>query len=148
MQLLFKVIKISQIFHKKIPKTFKHFSSGAPKWNLNVFENRILRKIFGATRDENAERRRFHNEELHSLYYASNTIRVIKIRRLRWAGHVARMEEARSACKILGGKPTRRRPLGRQMGGQYQNEPYGNRYQSMRGIWMIRFRIRIIGESP
>ena len=54
-----------------------------------------------------------HNEELHSLYRSPNLVRVIKSRRLRWAGHEARMEEGRSAFKILTGKPTGKRPLGR-----------------------------------
>ena len=53
------------------------------------------------------------NEELHSLYRSPNIVRVIKSRRLRWAGHVARMEEGRSAFKILTGKPTGKRPLGK-----------------------------------
>ena len=57
----------------------------------------ILRRIFGPKRDENGEWRRFHNEELPSLYRSPNIVRVIKSRRLRWAGHVARMEEGRSA---------------------------------------------------
>ena len=72
---------------------------------LRVFENRILRRIFGPKRDENEEWRRLHNEELHSLYCSPNKIRVIKSRRFRWAGHVARMEVSRSAFKILTGKP-------------------------------------------
>ena len=76
-----------------------------------VFENRILRRIFGPKRDENGEWRRLHNEEL--LYFSPNIVRVIKSKRLRWAGHVARMEEGRSAFKILTGKPTEKRPLGR-----------------------------------
>ena len=76
---------------------------------LRVFENRILRRIFGTKRDENGEWRRLHNEELHSLYHSPNTVRVIKSRRLRWAGHVARMEEGRSAFKILTGRPTGKR---------------------------------------
>ena len=63
-------------------------------------------------RDENGEWRRLHNEELHSLYRSPNVVRVIKSRRLRWAGHVARMEEGRSVFKILIGKPTGKRPLG------------------------------------
>ena len=57
-------------------------------------------------RDENGEWRRLHNEEFHSLYRSPNIIRVIKSRRLRWAGHVARMEESRSAFKLLTGKRT------------------------------------------
>ena len=76
-----------------------------------VFENRILKQIFGPKRDESEEWRRLHNQELHSLY--RSPFRVIKSRRLRWAGHVARMEEGRSAFKILAGKPTGRRHLGR-----------------------------------
>ena len=75
---------------------------------LRVFENRILRRIFGP----NGEWRRLHNEELHSLYCSPNIVSVIKSRRLRWAGHVARMEKGKSAFKILTGKPTGKRPLG------------------------------------
>ena len=67
---------------------------------LRVFENRILRRIFGPKRDENGEWRRLHNEELHSLYRSPNINRVIKSRRLRWAGHVARMEEATVLSKF------------------------------------------------
>ena len=60
---------------------------------LRVFENRILSRVFGPKRDENGEWRRLHNEELHNLYRSTNIVRVIKSRRLRWAGHVARMEK-------------------------------------------------------
>ena len=69
--------------------------------------------IFGPKRDENGEWRGLHNEELHSLYSSRNIIRVIKSRRFRWAGYVARMEQGRSGFKILTGKPTGKRPLGR-----------------------------------
>ena len=72
-----------------------------------------LRRIFGPKRDENGEWTRLHHEELHSLYRSPNIVRVIISRRLRWAGHVARMEEGRSAFKILAGKPTGKRPLRR-----------------------------------
>ena len=59
---------------------------------LRVFENRILRRIFGPKRDGNGERRRLHNNEIHSLYRSPNIVTVIiKSTRLRWAGHVARM---------------------------------------------------------
>ena len=78
---------------------------------LRVFENRILRRIFGPKRDENREWRRLHNEELHSLYRSVNVVRMIKSRRLRWAGHVERTEESRIAFKMLTGKPTGKRPL-------------------------------------
>ena len=64
-------------------------------------------------RDEIVEWKRLHNEEVHILYYSPNRVRVIKSRKLRWAGHVARMEEGRNAFKILTGKPAGKRPLGR-----------------------------------
>ena len=76
------------------------------KCRLRVFENKILRRIFGPKRDENGEWRGLHNEELHSLYRSPNIVRVIRSRRLRWAGHVARMEESMSAFKMLTGKTT------------------------------------------
>ena len=65
------------------------------KGGIQVFENRILRRIFGPKMDENGEKRRLHNEELHSFYRSPNIVRVIKSTRLRWAGHIARMEEGR-----------------------------------------------------
>ena len=80
---------------------------------LRVFKNRILGRIFGPKRHENGDWRKLHNEELHSLCRSPNLVRMIKSRRLRWAGHVARMEEGRSAYKILTNKPTGKRPLGR-----------------------------------
>jgi len=67
--------------------------------SLRVFENRILRQIVRSKRDENIEWRRLHNEELHSLYRSPNIVRVIKSSILRWAGHVARMEEGGSILK-------------------------------------------------
>jgi hypothetical protein len=79
-----------------------------------VFENRVLMRIFGPKRDEaTGEWRRLHNEELNDLYSSPNIIRVIKSRRTRWTGHVARMGEKRGAYRILVGRPERRRPLGR-----------------------------------
>ena len=70
---------------------------------LRVFENRILRQIFGLEREANWERKRLQNEELHRLYYSPNIVRVIKSSRLRWAGHIARMKEGRSAFKMVKG---------------------------------------------
>jgi hypothetical protein len=79
-----------------------------------VFENRVLRRIFGPNRDEVTwEWRRLHNEELNDLYSSPNIIWVIKWRRMRWTGHVARMEEKRGAYRILVGRHEGRRPLGR-----------------------------------
>ena len=68
---------------------------------LRVFENKVLRKIFGAKRDEiTGEWRKLHNAELHALYSSPNIIRNLKSRRLRWAGHVARMEQFRNAYRV------------------------------------------------
>jgi hypothetical protein len=79
-----------------------------------VFENRVLRGIFGLKRDEaTGEWRRLHNEELNGLYSSPNIIRVIKSRRMTWAGHVARMGEKRGAYRILVERPEGRQPLGR-----------------------------------
>jgi hypothetical protein len=75
---------------------------------LRVFENRVLRRIFGSQRDEvTGEWRRLHNEELNDLYSSPNIVRVIKSRRMRWAGHVARMGEGRGAYRVLVGRPER-----------------------------------------
>ena len=81
---------------------------------LRVLENKVLRKIFKARRDEiTGEWRQLHNAELHALYFSLNIIRNLKSRRLRWAGHVARMEQSRNVYRVLVGKPEGRRPLGR-----------------------------------
>jgi hypothetical protein len=81
---------------------------------LRVFENRVLRRIFGPERDEvTGEWRRQHNKELYVLYSSPNIIRVIKSRTLRWAGHVALVGERKGAYRALVGKPEGRRPLER-----------------------------------
>jgi len=81
---------------------------------LRVFENMVLKRIFGPRRDEvRGEWRRLHNEELNVLYSSPNIARVIKLRRMRWAGHVARMGEERGTYKVLVGKPEGKTPLGR-----------------------------------
>jgi hypothetical protein len=73
---------------------------------LRAFENRVLTRIFGPKRDEvTGGWRKLHNEELHNLYSSPSIIRMIKSRRVRWAGHVARMGEKRNACRILVGNP-------------------------------------------
>jgi hypothetical protein len=77
---------------------------------LRVFENRVLRRIFGPKRDEvTGEWRKLHNEELHDLYSSPSITRIIKSRRMRWAGHIARMGEKRNACRLLVGKPEGKR---------------------------------------
>jgi hypothetical protein len=79
-----------------------------------VFENRVLRRIFGPKRDEvKGEWMKLHNEELHNLYSYPDIIRQVKSRQMRWAGHVARMAEERKVYKVLVGKPEGKRPLGR-----------------------------------
>jgi hypothetical protein len=81
---------------------------------LRVFGNRVLRRIFGPKRDEvTREWRKLHNEELRDLYSSPSIIRIIKLRRMRWAGHVARMGEKRNAYRLLVGKPEGKKPLGR-----------------------------------
>ena len=80
---------------------------------LRLFENRVLRRVFGPKRDEvTGEWRKLHNEEL-SLYSSPNIIRLIKSRRMIWAGHVARMGERRGIYRVLVGKPEGMSPLGR-----------------------------------
>jgi hypothetical protein len=80
---------------------------------LRVFENRVLRKIFGPKREEDGSWRKLHNDELNNLYSSSNIVRVIKSRRMRWAGHTARMGEGRGAYRVSVGRPEGKRPLGR-----------------------------------
>jgi hypothetical protein len=95
---------------------------GCETWSLTlrkghrrrVFEDRVLRRIFGPTRDEVTEEwRKLHNGELHNLYSSPDIIRQIKSRRMRWAGHVARMVGGRNVYRVLVGKPEGKRPLGR-----------------------------------
>jgi len=81
---------------------------------LRVFENMVLRRIFGPRRDEvTGEWRRLHNEELNDLYCSPNIVWLIEWRRMRWAGHVARMGEETVVYRVLVGKPEGKRPLGR-----------------------------------
>ena len=81
---------------------------------LRVFENGVLRRIFGPKRDEvTGEWRKLHNEELNNLYCSPSIVQVIKSIRMRWAGHVARMGDRGGLYRVLEGKPEEKRPLGR-----------------------------------
>jgi len=81
---------------------------------LRVFENRVLRRVFGPKRDEvTGEWRKLHNEDLSDLYSLPNIVRVVKSRRMRWVGHVASMGQGRVVYRVLVGKPEGKRPLGR-----------------------------------
>jgi len=83
------------------------------KCRLRAFENRVLRRIFGPKRDEVTGEWRKLRDELNDLYCSPNIVRVIKSRRMRWAGHVVRMGERRGVHRVLVGKPEGKRPLGR-----------------------------------
>jgi len=79
-----------------------------------VFENRVLKRIFGPKRDEViGEWRKLHNEELNDLHSSPNIVWVIKSRRMRWVGHVVSMGEGRGVYRVLVGKPEGKKPLGR-----------------------------------
>ena len=81
---------------------------------LRVFENRVLRRVFGPKRDDvTGEWRKLKNEEFGYLYSLPNILRVVKSRRMRWAGHVACVGEGRGVHRVLVGKPEGKRPLGR-----------------------------------
>jgi hypothetical protein len=79
---------------------------------LRVFENRVLRRIFGPKRCEvTGEWRKLHNKKVHDLYSSPSIIRIMKLRRMRWAGHVARMGKKRNMYRLLVGKPEGKRRL-------------------------------------
>jgi hypothetical protein len=94
---------------------------GCETWSLTLgdehrlrsFENRVMRRIFGPKREEDGSWRKLHNDELHSLYSSPNIVRVIKSRKLRWAGHVVRMGKGRGVYRVLVGKSEGKIPRGR-----------------------------------
>jgi hypothetical protein len=86
-----------------------HFEGGT----LRVFENRVLRRIFGPKRDEDGSWRKLHNDELHNLYSSPNIIRVIKSRRMRWAGHVTRMVGGERCLQGFGWEARRQETTGK-----------------------------------
>jgi hypothetical protein len=88
--------------------------SGKGKNRLRVFENRVLRRMFGAKRDEvTGGWKELHNEELHDLHSSPSIIRNMKSRKIRWAGHVARLGEKKNAYRLFVGKLEGRKPLGK-----------------------------------
>jgi hypothetical protein len=94
------------------------FQSLREEHRLRPFQNKMLRKIFGPKRDEvTGEWSRLHNKELYAVYASPNVFRMIKSRRLRWAGHVARMGKRRDAYRVLVEKADLRRRLGRPRSG-------------------------------
>jgi hypothetical protein len=117
---------------------------------LRVFENRVVKRLFGLKRGEvTVEWIKLHNEELNGLYVLSNIVRVIKSRRLRWAGHVARMEEGRGVYRFLVGKPEGKRPLGRPRRRWEDNvnmdlQEVGCRYEDWIGLAEDRDRWRAL----
>jgi hypothetical protein len=91
---------------------------------LRVFENRVLRRIFGSKRDEGMGKwRKQYSEGLHNLYSSPDVIRQIKSRRMRWAGHVACLGEGRNMYRVLVGKPEGKKPFGRPRHRWDQNGP-------------------------
>jgi hypothetical protein len=97
-----------------------------------VYENRVLRRIFGRKRDEvTGEWRKLYNKELTDLMSSPNIIQVIKLRRMRWAGHVAQMER-RGAYRVLVGKLEAKRPFGRP---RHRWEVYINLYLTAHRVW-------------
>jgi hypothetical protein len=102
-----------------------------------VFENRVLRKIFGPKRDEiTREWRKLHSEELHILYSSPNIIRQIKSRRMRWVGHVACMGEERNVYRTLMRKPEEKRPLGRPRHRWEDGITMDLRWRLAGGVWI------------
>jgi len=110
----------------------------------------VLRRIFGPRRDEvTGEWRKLHNEELNDLYSSPNIVRVIKLRIMRWAGHVARMGEERGVYRVLEGKPEGKRPLGRPRRRWVDNirldlQEVGCGYMDWIGLAQDRYRWRTL----
>ena len=112
-----------------------------------MFEYMVLRRIFGPRRDDvTGEWRRLHNEELNDLYSSPNIVRVITSRRMRWAGHVARMGEETGVYKVLVGKPEGKRPLGRPRRRWVDNirKDVGIWYMDWIGLSQDRDRLRTL----
>ena len=109
-----------------------------------------MRRTFGPRRDEVTEEwRKLHNEELNDFYSSPNIVRVIKSRRMRWTGHVARMGEERVVCRVLVEKPVGKRPLARPRRGWVDNsrmdlQEVGYGYMDWIGLAQDRDRWRTL----
>ena len=102
-----------------------------------MFENRVLRRVFGPKRDEvTGEWKKVHNEELNDLHSPLNIVQLVKLRRMRWAGHVGRMGEDRGVHRVLVGKPEGKRPLGRPRRRWEDNIKMDLQEGGGRGDWM------------
>jgi hypothetical protein len=104
---------------------------------LRVFENRVLRRIFGPKSEEDESWRKLHNDELHNLYSSPNTVAMIKSRRMGWTGHVARKGDGRGVYGILVGRPEGKNPLGRPRLGWKDNIK-----MDLREIRLAQYRIQ------
>jgi hypothetical protein len=114
------------------------------KHRLRVFENRMLRRIFGPKREEDGVWRKLHNDELHNLYSSPDIVRMIKSRRMRWAGHVAHMGEGRGVYRVLVGRPEGKRLPGRPRYMWEDNIKMDLReieIDGVNGIWLAQDRI-------
>jgi hypothetical protein len=129
---------------------------GCETWSLTlreehrprVFENRELRRIFGLKREEDGSWRKLHNDELHILYSSPNIVRAIKSRRMRLAGHVARMGEGRGVYRVLVGKPEGKRPLGtprRRLEDNIKMDLKETRVNGANWIQVAQDRVQLVG---
>jgi hypothetical protein len=109
-----------------------------------VFENRVLRRIFGPKRDEVEGEWKLHSEELDNLYSSQDIMRQVKLKRMRWAGHVTRIGEERKVYKVLVGKPERKRPLGRPRRRWEDGFRMDLRETGLGGVDWIRLNLRVL----
>jgi hypothetical protein len=107
-------------------------------------ENRVLRRIFGPKRVEvTGEWRKLYNEELNDLYCSPDVVQVIKLKIMRWAGHVAQMVEGRGIYRVVVGKPEGKRPLGRPKHRWEDNIEIDLQEMGCRGLWTVSIWFRI-----
>jgi hypothetical protein len=109
-----KKLNYTKLYFLSVSYGYETWSLTLRKENrLRLSEDTVLRRMFESKREEDKSCRKLHNDELHSLHYSPNFVKVIKSRRMRWAGHVARMGEGRNVYRILVGRPEGKKPLRR-----------------------------------